>query len=107
MGRFAKVRGEDTSYFHSRESQRFSHVIRLTNRRGEKYCGTSCARSYRTLRDGSLEGVFPGTSCQATIGLSLQDSVSSSGESFVSAPNLKATSLRLRVITVLSSRFAP
>ena len=25
--------------------------------------GTSCDRSYRTLRDGSLEGAFPGTSC--------------------------------------------
>jgi hypothetical protein len=31
--------------------------------------GTSCDRSYRTLRDGSLEGAFPGTSCQATIGV--------------------------------------
>jgi hypothetical protein len=35
--------------------------------------GTSCVRSYRTLRDGALEGAFPGTSCQATIGLSLRD----------------------------------
>src|ERR1700722_2307817 len=26
-------------------------------------------RSYRTLRDGSFEGRFPGTSCQATIGV--------------------------------------
>jgi hypothetical protein len=33
----------------------------------------SCARSYRTLRDGSFEDAFPGTSCQATIGLSLRD----------------------------------
>src|ERR1700737_4736312 len=33
----------------------------------------SCARSYRTLRDGSFEGIFPGTSCQATIGWSLRD----------------------------------
>ncbi len=31
------------------------------------------ARSHRTLRDGSFGGRFPGTSCQATIGLSLQD----------------------------------
>ena len=23
------------------------------------HCGISCARSYRTLRDGSLEGRFP------------------------------------------------
>src|ERR1700735_2624364 len=30
-------------------------------------------RSYRTLRDGSLGGVFPGTSCQATIAPSLRD----------------------------------
>ena len=28
----------------------------------------SCARSYRTLRDGSFEDAFPGTPCQATIG---------------------------------------
>jgi hypothetical protein len=33
----------------------------------------SCARSYRTLRDGSFEDAFPGTSCQATIGVSLRD----------------------------------
>src|ERR1700692_357090 len=33
----------------------------------------SCARSYRTLRDGSFEDAFPGTSCQATIGASLRD----------------------------------
>src|SRR5271166_1751938 len=31
--------------------------------------GISCARSYRTLRDGSFEGRFPSTSCQATIGV--------------------------------------
>jgi hypothetical protein len=37
-----------------------------------------CARSYRTLRDGSFEGLFPGTSCQATIGLSLRDRMCSS-----------------------------
>ena len=30
-------------------------------------------RSYRTLRDGSFGGVFPGTSCQATIARSLRD----------------------------------
>ena len=36
--------------------------------------GISCARSYRTLRDGSFwGGDVPGTSCQATIGLSLRD----------------------------------
>ena len=29
----------------------------------------SCARSYRTLRDGSFGDAFPGTSCQATIGV--------------------------------------
>ena len=34
----------------------------------------SCAQSHRTLRDGSLGvAVVPGTSCQATIGLSLRD----------------------------------
>jgi hypothetical protein len=33
----------------------------------------SCARSYRTLRDGSFKDALPGTSCQATIGLSLRD----------------------------------
>ena len=33
----------------------------------------SCARSYRTLRDGSSTDAFPGTSCQATIVLSLRD----------------------------------
>ncbi len=32
-----------------------------------------CVRSYRTLRDGSFGGRFPGTSCQATISLSLRD----------------------------------
>jgi hypothetical protein len=39
--------------------------------------GISCARSYRTLRDDSFlsRGAFPGTSCQATIGLSLRDSM--------------------------------
>jgi hypothetical protein len=31
--------------------------------------GISFAPSYRTLRDGFLEGAFPGTSCQATIGV--------------------------------------
>ena len=35
--------------------------------------GISYARSYRTLRDGSFEDAFPGTSCQATIGVSLRD----------------------------------
>jgi hypothetical protein len=35
--------------------------------------GISCARSYRTLRDGSFEDAFPGTSCQARIGVSLRD----------------------------------
>jgi hypothetical protein len=35
--------------------------------------GISCARSYRTLRDGPFEGHFPGTSCLATISLSLRD----------------------------------
>src|SRR6476646_6437455 len=30
-------------------------------------------RSYRTLRDGSFEDALPGTSCQATIGVSLRD----------------------------------
>jgi hypothetical protein len=29
----------------------------------------SCPRSCRALRDGSFEGRFPGTSCQATIGV--------------------------------------
>jgi hypothetical protein len=33
----------------------------------------SYARSYRALWDGSLGGRFPGTSCQATIMLSLWD----------------------------------
>src|SRR6476646_5017098 len=33
--------------------------------------GFSCARSYRTLRDGCLGGRFPRHSCQATIMLSL------------------------------------
>jgi hypothetical protein len=36
---------------------------------------TSCARSYRTLRGGSLEDAFPGTSCQATIGVSRRDGI--------------------------------
>jgi hypothetical protein len=35
--------------------------------------GLSRARSYRTLRDGSFEDAFPGTSCQATIDVSLRD----------------------------------
>ena len=39
----------------------------------DKTSGISCARSYRTLRDGSFGARFPGTSCQATIGLSLRD----------------------------------
>ena len=38
-----------------------------------KTSGIRCARSYRTLRDGSFGGRFPGTSCQATISLSLRD----------------------------------
>jgi hypothetical protein len=41
----------------------------------EKYLWISCARSYRTLRDGSFEGRFPGTPCQATIGVSLRDAL--------------------------------
>ena len=36
-------------------------------------CGISRARSSRTLRDGSFGGRFPGTSCLATISLSLWD----------------------------------
>jgi hypothetical protein len=47
-----------------------------------KTSGISCARSYRTLRDGSFGARFPGTSCQATIGLSLRD------ENAFSAPRL-------------------
>jgi hypothetical protein len=39
----------------------------------EKYLWDSSARSYRTLRDGSFEDAFPGTSCLATISLSLYD----------------------------------
>ena len=35
--------------------------------------GISCGRSYRTLRDGSVEDAFTGTACQATISLSLRD----------------------------------
>ncbi len=35
--------------------------------------GISCGRSYRALRDGSFEDAFPGTLCQATIGVSLRD----------------------------------
>jgi hypothetical protein len=38
-----------------------------------KTAGISCARSYRTLRDGPFGARFPGTSCQATIVLSLRD----------------------------------
>ncbi len=37
-----------------------------------KNSGINCARSYRTLRDGFFGGGFPGTSCQATISLSLR-----------------------------------
>jgi hypothetical protein len=33
----------------------------------KKTSGISRARSYRTYGDGSFEGCFPGTSCQATI----------------------------------------
>jgi hypothetical protein len=35
--------------------------------------GIGCARSDRTLRDGFFWRALPGTSCQATIGLSLRD----------------------------------
>ncbi len=38
-----------------------------------KTFGIRYARSYRALRDGSFGGHFPGTSCQATISLSLRD----------------------------------
>ena len=37
--------------------------------------GAHLHESDRTLRDGSLGGAFPGTSCQATIGASLRDEV--------------------------------
>src|SRR5580693_9489244 len=42
--------------------------------------GISCARSYRTLRDGSFEDAFPGTSCQATIGVSLRDGLADASQ---------------------------
>jgi hypothetical protein len=45
-------------------------------RLAEKYLWDVCdsyARSYRTLRDGSSVDAFPGTSCQATIMVSLRD----------------------------------
>ena len=45
-------------------------------RAGVRLFWISCARSYRTLRDGSFDGRFPGTSCQATIPLSLRDAFS-------------------------------
>jgi hypothetical protein len=35
----------------------------------------TCARSYRTLRDGFFLRTSPGTSCQATIGESLRDAL--------------------------------
>jgi hypothetical protein len=38
--------------------------------------GISYARSSRTLRDGAFPGLaFPGTACQATIGVSLRDAL--------------------------------
>jgi hypothetical protein len=40
----------------------------------------SYARSYRTLRDASFEDAFPGTSCQATVGVSLLDGLAEGGE---------------------------
>jgi hypothetical protein len=42
-------------------------VPKGTNRRAHLH------ESHRTLRDGALGGVVPGTSCQPTISLSLRD----------------------------------
>ena len=47
------------------------YVFSLLNRPGRPVVLRT--RSHRTLRDGSLGGVFPGTSCQATIAPSLRD----------------------------------
>jgi hypothetical protein len=46
-------------------------------------CGISGARSCRTLRDGSFEGAFQGTSCLATIMLSLRDKKHSIAEALL------------------------
>ena len=73
----------------------------------------SRARSYRTLRDGSFEDAFPGTSCQATIGLSLRDGLqtrfATASRERVSktlqGKNIKPPFLRSKII--LSLIFAP
>jgi putative transposase len=52
----------------------------------EKYLWISWARSDRTLRDGSLKDALPGTSCQATIRLSLRDGA---GKHFATASRLE------------------
>jgi hypothetical protein len=75
----------------SRRSRKWSMTTRNTS-------GIGCARSYRTLRDGSFEGAFPGTSCQATIGLSLWDRAVRSGD----RSNIKE-SFKARLQSVIES----
>ena len=41
----------------------------------------------RTLRDGSFENAFPGTSCQTTIGVSLGDGLADGSQRLESASN--------------------
>ena len=50
------------------------------NFEGETEKRIGCARAYRTLRDGSFEDAFPGTSCQATIGVSLRDGLADASQ---------------------------
>src|ERR1700751_1544146 len=52
---------------------RFSPVNRELMRALSDGCRCAATRSYRTLRDGFTALLFPGTSCQATIRLSLRD----------------------------------
>jgi len=52
----------------------------------EKSSGIRCARSYRTLRDGSFFARFPGTACQATIGGSLRDLLAAISQQPLASP---------------------
>ena len=56
----------------------FRHLVTLAT------CGISCARSYRSVRNGAFwGGAVPGTSCRPTTMLSLRDERVRSAEALI------------------------
>jgi hypothetical protein len=73
-GTIPKCLGSVSAHFHLCISQ-LQETVHPIEQQLEQHRtpGLAAPESYRTLRDGSFEDAFPGTSCQATIGVSLRD----------------------------------